>query len=57
MSTKQDCVHVCSGHETTHTHGPKCGHAEVRHEDHVDYVVDGHRHHVHDGHCDDHGVV
>jgi hypothetical protein len=23
----------------------------------VDYVVDGHLHHPHDGHCDDHGPI
>jgi hypothetical protein len=23
----------------------------------VDYLVDGRLHHVHDGHCDDHGPV
>jgi hypothetical protein len=23
----------------------------------VDYLVDGHLHHAHDGHCDDHGPV
>jgi hypothetical protein len=23
----------------------------------VDYLVDGHLHHPHDGHCDDHGPV
>jgi hypothetical protein len=26
----------------------------VPHEDHVDYVHDGHRHAAHDGHWDDH---
>jgi hypothetical protein len=36
-------------------HGPDCGHETVQHGDHVDYVVKGHLHHQHDGHCDDHG--
>jgi hypothetical protein len=27
----------------------------VPHGDHTDYVVDGHLHHVHKDHCDDHG--
>jgi ethanolamine utilization protein EutQ (cupin superfamily) len=27
----------------------------VQHGDHVDYVVEGHLHHQHDGHCDHHG--
>lgn len=39
-----------------HTHGPDCGHEAVAHGDHLDYLVDGHLHHPHDGHCDDHGA-
>lgn len=38
-----------------HEHGPDCGHEAVAHDDHLDYLVDGHLHHPHDGHCDDHG--
>ncbi len=38
-----------------HEHGPDCGHEPVAHGDHLDYLVDGHLHHPHDGHCDDHG--
>jgi zinc transport system permease protein len=30
-----------------HAHGPDCGHVAVQHDDHVDYVHDGHRHAVH----------
>jgi zinc transport system permease protein len=30
-----------------HVHGPDCGHVAVEHDDHVDYVHDGHRHAVH----------
>jgi hypothetical protein len=40
-----------------HVHGPGCGHEAVPHGDHVDWLVDGRLHHVHDGHCDDHGVL
>lgn len=29
----------------SHTHGPTCGHEAVIHEDHVDYLHDGHLHH------------
>jgi UDP-2,3-diacylglucosamine pyrophosphatase LpxH len=29
----------------------------VPHGDHVDYLVAGHLHHPHGGHCDDHGPV
>lgn len=49
--------HACAGHEKDHVHGPGCGHPAVPHGDHVDYLVDGHLHHPHQGHCDDHGRV
>jgi hypothetical protein len=49
--------HNCAGHAADHTHGPGCGHDAVPHGDHVDYLVDGHLHHAHDGHCDDHGKL
>ena len=49
--------HDCGGHPRDHVHGPDCGHEAVPHGDHVDYLVDGHLHHPHDGHCDDHGKV
>src|SRR6478752_4494361 len=35
-------------------HGPTCGHVAVPHEDHVDYVHDGHRHAPHGTHYDEH---
>jgi zinc transport system permease protein len=44
-------------HEPTehdHQHGPDCGHAAVRHGDHVDYVHGGHRHAEHGEHYDEH---
>jgi hypothetical protein len=31
-----------------HQHGPNCGHISVQHGDHVDYLHDGHMHHVGD---------
>lgn len=49
--------HACSSHPADHVHGPGCGHEAVPHGDHVDYLVDGHLHHPHDGHCDHHGVL
>jgi hypothetical protein len=49
--------HDCGGHAKDHVHGPGCGHPAVPHGDHVDYVVQGHLHHAHGGHCDDHGSV
>jgi len=49
--------HRCAGHGTGHVHGPGCGHEPVPHGDHVDYLVDGHLHHPHGNHCDDHGPL
>ncbi|MGA7329375.1 MAG: hypothetical protein WBX25_34050 [Rhodomicrobium sp.] len=49
--------HDCGGHDQGHIHGPSCGHEAVPHGDHVDYLVNGHLHHPHDGHCDDHGPL
>lgn len=28
-----------------HQHGPSCGHTAVKHDDHIDYLHDGHLHH------------
>jgi len=41
-------------HDHPHQHGPGCGHRAVLHDDHVDYVHDGHRHASHVGHYDEH---
>ena len=49
--------HACGSHDTAHVHGPGCGHPSVPHGDHADYLVKGHLHHPHTGHCDDHGPV
>ncbi len=49
--------HNCGGHESEHVHGPSCGHPAVPHGDHLDYLVNGHLHHPHNGHCDHHGAV
>ena len=35
-------------------HAADCGHATVQHEDHIDYVHDGHRHARHEAHYDEH---
>ncbi|MEZ5093046.1 metal ABC transporter permease [Nocardioides sp.] len=37
-----------------HVHGPDCGHPAVQHDDHVDYIHDGHRHAEHGSHYDEH---
>lgn len=50
-------THLCTGHAKDHVHSASCGHAAVVHGDHTDYVVDGHLHHAHGTHCDDHGKV
>jgi hypothetical protein len=36
-----------------HMHGDKCGHKKVKHDDHWDYLHDGHYHHK----SKEHGVV
>lgn len=37
-----------------HQHGPGCGHTAIKHKDHVDYLHDGHLHHNHGDHVDEH---
>jgi hypothetical protein len=49
--------HKARGHESTHQHGPDCGHEAVPHGNHIDYLVDGRLHHSHGDHCDDHGPL
>ena len=49
--------HVCASHDLAHHHGPGCGHEAVPHADHTDYLVEGHLHHPHSGHCDNHGPL
>lgn len=49
--------HACAGHEASHQHADTCGHEKVPHGNHTDYLVDGHLHHGHGSHCDDHGQV
>ncbi len=49
--------HECASHDEEHTHGPGCGHEAIPHAGHIDYLVEDHLHHPHDGHCDDHGPV
>jgi hypothetical protein len=49
--------HACAAHDASHRHGPGCGHEAVPHGDHVDYLVAGHLHHPHSGHCDHHGAL
>jgi hypothetical protein len=50
MATCTQATH--DGH--AHQHGPKCGHPAIRHGDHVDYLHDGHLHHPHGDHVDEH---
>ena len=49
--------HPAQGHDQAHVHGPGCGHAQIPHGDHFDYLVDGQLHHPHGTHCDNHGTV
>jgi hypothetical protein len=39
---------------TDHPHGPGCGHPSAIHANqHVDYLVETHAHHAHEGHWDE----
>jgi hypothetical protein len=49
--------HDCAAHEATHAHSASCGHPAVPHGEHTDYLVAGHIHHPHAGHCDNHGKL
>src|SRR5262249_34308313 len=49
--------HNCGGHDKGHPHTPNCGHEAIPHGSHTDYLVAGHLHHAHSGHCDDHGTL
>ena len=49
--------HACGAHDANHSHGASCGHEAIPHDSHTDYLVKGHLHHAHQGHCDDHGKV
>jgi hypothetical protein len=49
--------HACASHDASHKHGLGCGHEQVPHGDHLDFLVGGHLHHAHAGHCDDHGAI
>jgi len=59
VTNPADCTtgHKCSGHDANHIHGANCGHLAIPHGDHLDYLVDGHLHHQHNGHCDHHGLL
>lgn len=46
--------HVVVPEDHEHEHGEDCGHPAVPHDDHVDYVHDGHRHAPHGSHYDEH---
>ncbi|MBA2319336.1 MAG: hypothetical protein H0V93_16390 [Euzebyales bacterium] len=49
--------HMTTHADHSHSHGEGCGHTAVSHAGHADYLVDGHLHHAHGGHCDDHGPL
>ncbi len=36
-------------HQHNHKHSIACGHTKIKHEEHIDYVHDGHLHHGEDG--------
>jgi len=44
--------HDHSDHD--HVHGAGCGHHALQHDDHIDYLHDGHWHSEQAGHYDEH---
>ena len=52
MSYPPHRTHAEAEHE--HIHGDGCGHRAVEHDDHLDYLHNGHWHASHDGHYDEH---
>ncbi|WP_444930773.1 hypothetical protein ACJJIF_03030 [Microbulbifer sp. SSSA002] len=56
-SNPEGCHPIAGGCDSAHTHDENCGHEQVPHGDHIDYLVNGRLHHVHGDHCDDHGPV
>ena len=60
MHQHQQIVHkedVCVCSLTQHVHSEGCEHPMIIHNGHIDYIVEGQLHHVHDGHCDNHGSI
>lgn len=48
---------TCNIHsDHKHEHGPNCGHTAIKHNDHVDYLHDGHLHHQHGDHVCEHSL-
>ena len=48
--------HTCEAHAKNHVHVPDCGHERIRHDDHYDYLVGDHLHHMTIDGCADHGA-
>jgi len=42
--------------QTSHHHGPGCGHTAIRHKGHVDYLSEGHLEHPHGKQNDEHVI-
>jgi hypothetical protein len=40
-----------------HKHGKGCGHTSVTHDDHTDYIHEGHLHSAHGDHYDEHRIA
>jgi hypothetical protein len=49
VGTEEHRTHPAHDHE----HGPWCGHATVRHGDHLDYLHEGHVHQLDTDHVDE----
>ena len=49
-----DCKKHTGAHD--HKHGNGCGHTKIKHNDHIDYLHDGHLHSEHGEHYDEHKI-
>ncbi len=49
-----DCKKHKGHHD--HKHQDGCGHTKIKHGNHVDYLHDGHLHHAHGEHYDEHSI-
>lgn len=57
-ATVTEETHTAEIHtDHAHVHGDGCGHLKVWHEDHWDYLHDGHLHNVHGDHADEHVIA
>lgn len=50
----EELPHISTPLPHPHIHSETCGHPIVKHDDHIDFIHDGHRHAMHGDHYDEH---